>query len=78
MKLRERNKDYYPHGLHSHLARIGQTCGVCTIVLRQRRRAIRDNKRPHVESGQRRPNLPMVKPTKNSQQIAIVQVTENE
>ena len=25
MELRERNKEYYPHGLHPHLARIGQT-----------------------------------------------------
>ena len=44
--------------VHPHLARIGQTFGVCTIVLRQRRRAIRDNNRPHVERGQRRGNLP--------------------
>ena len=29
MELRERNKDYYPHGLRPHLARIGQVAGFC-------------------------------------------------
>ena len=63
MELRERNKDYYPHGLRPHLARIGQTCGVCTIVLRQRWRVIRDNQCPIAEIGQRGTNLPMSEPT---------------
>ena len=45
---------------HPHLARIGQTFGVCALVqnMPQRRRAIRENNRPHEERGQRGGNLP--------------------
>lgn len=45
---------------HPHLARIGQTFGVCDLVqnMPQRRRAMRNNKRPIAKRGQRSGNLP--------------------